>query len=83
MGKTSSLQPISPILQEIARQAESYPEMVFTTLWHMIDVEWLRVAYTLTRKDGASGVDKVTAAAYAGQLEDTLANLHQRLREGR
>jgi RNA-directed DNA polymerase len=83
MGKTSSLHPISPTLQEMATQAERYPEMVFTTLWHKIDVEWLRVAYALTRKDGASGVDDVTAAAYAEQLEDNLAKLHRKLREGR
>jgi RNA-directed DNA polymerase len=82
MGKTSCLHPISPILQEIATQAEHYPEMVFTTLWHKIDVAWLRVAYALTRKDGASGVDKVTAAAYAENLESNLATLHRKLREG-
>jgi group II intron reverse transcriptase/maturase len=83
MGKTSSLQPISPTLQGIAKQAAQYPEMIFTTLWHHIDVEWLRVAYVLTRKDGASGVDDVTAAAYAANLEDNLITLHRRLQEGR
>jgi RNA-directed DNA polymerase len=83
MGKTSSLQPISPTLQGIAQQAEQYPEMRFTTLWHHIDVEWLRVAYALTRKDGASGVDDMTAAAYAANLEGNLITLHRRLQEGR
>lgn len=79
MGETSRSTPISTKLQEIAQQAVRYPEMVFTTLWHKIDVEFLRAAYYLTRKDGASGVDDITAEVYAGNLERNLKRLHDRL----
>jgi hypothetical protein len=34
------------------------PEMVWTTLAHHIDLELLREAYRLTRKNGAVGVAK-------------------------
>lgn len=57
--------------------------MVFTTLAHHIDVEMLREAFHRTRKDGAPGVDKVTAKKYAEQLEENLKDLYDRLRERR
>jgi hypothetical protein len=61
MGETSSSQTVSTRLRRIAEQAIRYPEMVFTTLAHHIDVEFLREAYRLTRKDAAPGIDQVTA----------------------
>jgi len=83
MGDTSRSQTISTKLQEIAEQAIRYPEMVFTTLVHLIDVDFLREAYRLTRKDKAAGVDKVTAKEYARNLDENLADLYERLRTGR
>ena len=53
------------------------------TLAHLIDVELLREAYHQTRRDGAPGVDGVTAAEYAANLEANLTDLHARLRNGR
>jgi RNA-directed DNA polymerase len=32
------------------------------SLNHVIDLEWMKEAYRLTRKDGAPGIDGVTAA---------------------
>jgi RNA-directed DNA polymerase len=43
-----------------------------STLRHVIDLEWMREAYRLTRKDGASGIDGVTAAQYEANLEANL-----------
>jgi group II intron reverse transcriptase/maturase len=57
--------------------------MVFTTLAHHMDVEWLREAYRLTPKDRAAGVDGVTAKQYGENLEENLSDLHKRLRSGR
>jgi RNA-directed DNA polymerase len=34
------------------------------SLHHVIDLDWMMEAYRLTRKDGASGIDGVTAADY-------------------
>jgi group II intron reverse transcriptase/maturase len=56
--------------------------MVFTTLAHHIDVDWLREAYRRTRKDGARGVDGQTAADYASNLEDNLRSLLDRAKSG-
>ncbi len=76
-----SSQPVSTRLQRIAEQAKARPEMVFTTLVHLIDVELLREAYRRTRKDSSPGVDGVTAKQYAANLEANLRNLHERLRK--
>ena len=80
MGETLSSQPVSTRLQRIAAQAQARPEMVFTTLAHLIDEELLREAYERTRKDSSPGVDGVSAAQYGEQLEANLSSLHQRLR---
>jgi len=83
MGDTPGSQTISTKLQRIAEQAACYPGMVFDNLYHLIDEDFLREAYRLTRKDSAPGVDKVTAKQYAADLEANLRDLHERLRDNR
>jgi group II intron reverse transcriptase/maturase len=67
----------------MAAQARQHPAMQFLTLAHLIDVDLLREAYHRARQDGAPGVDGVTAAEYAANLETNLADLQTRLRRGR
>jgi RNA-directed DNA polymerase len=83
MGETQSSQPVSTKLQKIAEQARINPEMVFTSLVHLMDVELLTEAFGRLRKSAAPGIDGVTAAEYAGDLEENLSNLHERLRTGK
>ena len=54
-----------------------------STLHHVIDLEWMREAYRLTRKDGASGIDGVTAAQYEANLEANLLALLERIKSSR
>ena len=56
---------------------------MFTSLHHLIDGEWMREAYRLTRKDGATGIDGVTAADYEKDLEANLDDLLGRMKSGR
>jgi group II intron reverse transcriptase/maturase len=56
--------------------------MAFTSLANHMDVEWLREAYHRTRKDGAVGVDGVTAAEYEQDLEGNLQRLLDRAKSG-
>jgi group II intron reverse transcriptase/maturase len=58
------------------------PNAVLTSLSHHIDVEWLREAHRRTRKDGAPGVDQVTADEYAKNLEGNLQSLLNRAKAG-
>jgi RNA-directed DNA polymerase len=83
MRDTSRSPIVSTKLQAIAEQAIAYPEMVFTTLAHHIDGEWLAEAYRLTNKRGAAGVDGITAGEYAANLEENLCKLHESLKSGR
>jgi group II intron reverse transcriptase/maturase len=52
--------------------------MAFTSLAHLLDIDWLKEAYRRTRKDGAVGVDGVTAEEYEQDLEGNLQSLLDR-----
>ena len=53
------------------------------SLNHVIDFEWMREAYLQTRKDGATGIDGVTAPDYETNLEANLRDLLERIMSGR
>lgn len=57
-------------------------EMAFTSLAYLMDIEWLKDAYRCTRKDGAVGVDGVTAEQYEQDLEGNLQGLLDRAKSG-
>ena len=68
--------------QRIAQLAEQSPEMVFTSLAYHMDIEWLEEAYKRTRKNGAAGVDGVTAEEYEANLQENLRSLLDRAKSG-
>lgn len=73
---------ISTRLHRIAMLARRAPNMVLRSLAQHIDIELLRVAFRLTRKKGAVGVDGVTAKTYGKDLEKNLASLLNRFKSG-
>jgi len=81
-GDTLGSLTVSLKLCQLREQAKEHPERVFTTLHHLIDADFLKVAYRCTRKDAAAGVDGVTAEEYAEHLEENLQSLYQRYKEG-
>jgi group II intron reverse transcriptase/maturase len=56
--------------------------MAFTSLAYLMDIDWLKEAYRRTRKDGAVGVDGVTADEYEQDLEGNLQLLLDRAQSG-
>jgi RNA-directed DNA polymerase len=82
MAGTLGLGTVSTRLGQVAELAKGRPEMVITTLAHHIDMEWMVEAHRRTRKDGAVGVDNVTAEAYATDLQGNLAGLLERFKAG-
>ncbi len=68
--------------RRIAKLARQSPEMGFTSLAYLIDLNWLREAYRRTRKDGAVGVDGQTGEEYAVDLESNLRSLLDRAKSG-
>ena len=83
MMRTLGREIISTRQEKLAKLAQIEPKLVLTTLAHHIDEVWLREAYRRTRKDGAVGVDGVTAAQYEADLEANLASLLERFKSGR
>jgi group II intron reverse transcriptase/maturase len=82
MMGTSSLNDISTRQEKIAQRSRQSSSLVWTTLAHHIDLPWLQEAYRRTRKDGAVGVDGVTAQAYEAALEANLTELLGQLKTG-
>jgi group II intron reverse transcriptase/maturase len=56
--------------------------MAFTSLAYLMDIDWLKEAYRRTRKNGAAGVDGVTADEYEQDLEGNLRGLLDRAKSG-
>lgn len=73
---------VSTKQRRIAELARQSPQMSFTSLAYLMDVPWLREAYRRTRRDGAVGVDGVTAEEYEEHLEENLQSLLDRAKSG-
>ena len=78
-----SLTNLSTKRQRIAELARSKRGAALSTLHHVIDLDWMKEAFRLTRKDGAPGIDGVTATDYAENLEAKLLDLLDRIKSGR
>ncbi len=63
--------------------ARANRDRAFSSLHHVIDMEWMTEAYRQTRKDGAPGIDGVTAETYEAHLEANLQDLLGRIKSGR
>jgi group II intron reverse transcriptase/maturase len=83
MARTPNLDDISPQRQRIAKLASEDAERSFLSLAHHIDDLWLRVAFYLTRRDGAPGVDGQTWSDYEKDLGSNLQSLLDRFKSGR
>jgi group II intron reverse transcriptase/maturase len=53
--------------------------MVFTTLAHLMDEDFLTEAFHQLRKDAAAGIDEVTATEYGVNLGERIKDLHRRM----
>ncbi len=69
--------------QWIADLARSKRGLALHSLHHVIDLEWMKEAWRLTRKDGAAGIDGVVAADYEANLRANLEDLLERIKSGR
>ena len=77
-----NLENVSTKSQRIAELARQSPQMGFTSLAYLMDIDWLKEAWSRTRKDGATGVDGQTAKAYEQDLEGNLRSLLERVKSG-
>jgi group II intron reverse transcriptase/maturase len=73
---------VLPKQQRIAELARRSPQMGFTSLAYLMDIDWLEAAFHRTRKDGAPGVDGQTWFDYERNLEANLQSLLDRAKSG-
>ncbi len=67
---------------KIAELSKKFRGEPILTLNHYIDLEWAKVAFNRVRRDGAAGIDNVTAQEYALNLDKNLQKLIDRLKSG-
>jgi group II intron reverse transcriptase/maturase len=72
-------QSVATKLRRIAEKARKEPSFKFTSLYHLMNEELLRECYGRLRKDAAAGIDNMTKAEYAENLDANLLNLTDRL----
>ena len=82
MTGRSSPENVSTRLERVAKLASDAPSMVISTLAHHIDIDFLEEAFRRTRKDGALGVDGVSAKEYEMKLRENLQGLLDRAKSG-
>src|SRR5262245_48860856 len=81
-NKTPILDEVSTKLKRIAELARKLTGKPILSLAHHIDMPLMREAYEQTRKDGASGIDNVTAEEYKRELDKNLQRLLDGFKSG-
>ena len=67
-------------LERISQLSKEKPEMVFTSIGHLINKELLRECHDKMDADKAVGIDGVTKEEYGRNLEENLDSLVTRLK---
>ena len=75
----SNEESVETKLQRIAEKARKEPGFKFTSLYHLMNEELLRGCFKRLRKDAAAGIDEMTKAMYAENLDVNLSDLIDRL----
>lgn len=68
-------------LARISQLSSENPEMVFTSIGHLIDKEMLKRCHNAMEKDKAVGIDGVNKETYEANLDENLENLVERLKK--
>ena len=74
---------VSRTLSALSVKARAAPKHRFRSLSRLLDRGMLRESFHALKRKAAPGIDGVTHAAYAEDLEGRLAELEKRLKEGR
>lgn len=73
---------VSSALDRIRQAARHRKKEQFTALFHHINPEMLRLAFYAIKRDAAPGVDGTTWRAYEADLDQRIADLHDRVHRG-
>ena len=67
-------------LERISQLSEENPNMVFTSIGHLINVEMLKDCHRKMDGSNAVGIDGITKEMYEENLEENIQNLVIRLK---
>ncbi len=67
-------------LERITQLSRENPDMVFTSIGHLINIEMLKDCHAKMDKDKAVGIDGVTKEEYSQKLEENLIDLIDRMK---
>ena len=67
-------------LERITQLSRENPDMVFTSIGHLINVEMLRGCHAKMDGDKAVGIDGITKEDYSRDLEKNLSDLVERMK---
>jgi RNA-directed DNA polymerase len=73
---------VSQALDRIRQVARQRKKQRFTSLFHHISVELLRVSFLALKRDAAPGVDGLTWRDYEADLDRKIVDLHARVHRG-
>src|SRR3989449_9689093 len=73
---------VSQALERIRQVARQRKEERFTSLFHYLSVELLRLAFFALKRDAAPGVDGLTWQDYEADLDRRIEDLHARVQRG-
>ena len=68
-------------LERISQLSKENPEMVFTSIGHLINKELLKECHEKMDGNKAVGIDRVTKEEYGRNLEENLDRLVERLKK--
>ncbi len=80
MAGTQRPSPMSQSLRRLARKAKEEPQLQFTAMAHLLTEEVYWAAWRRLQKGASTGVDGVTATAYAADLAGNLRALQARVK---
>ena len=82
MRRAQNRESVKQALDRVRRAARQRKKERFTTLFHHITIDLLRLSFLALKRDAAAGVDGVTWQEYEIDLEQKLADLRTRVHRG-
>ena len=80
--RAQNRESVSQVLERVREAARLRKKERFTTLFHHITVDLLRLSFFALKRDAAPGADGVTWQDYEADLERKLRDLHARVHRG-
>ena len=80
--RAQNRESVSRALERVRNVARQRKKEHFTTLFHHITVDLLRLSFLALKRDAAPGVDGVTWQDYECDLEHKLLELHEKIHRG-